>query len=68
MIISDGIYLAKRAEKSHVEKSVTLILTHHHSDHIFSMHVFKKMNAKIIAHENLLKIPLQRNYPTFTIS
>jgi len=66
MTINDGRYLAESAmRKAGGKKNITLILTHHHSDHIFGMRVFKEMNAKIIAHENLRKFLLHRRPPLF---
>lgn len=53
MTISDGEYLLKSSMEKfgRKPKEVWLILTHHHSDHIFGMEVFKKDGAKVIAHK-----------------
>ena len=48
---------------------VTLILTHHHSDHVFGMRVFKEKGAKIIAHQKIVE-PLKiggRGYKEFIV-
>ncbi len=33
------------------DEQVFVILTHHHSDHVFGMRVFKDRGARIIAHK-----------------
>ncbi len=54
MTLSDGEYLvSKSREIAGENKNLILILTHHHSDHIFGMHAFKRLGAKIIAHKAL---------------
>ncbi|MBS7633247.1 MBL fold metallo-hydrolase, partial [Candidatus Bathyarchaeota archaeon] len=56
MTITDGEYLFNKSkEKADKQKNLWLILTHHHSDHIFGMRVFKEAGAKVMAHENVLK-------------
>ncbi len=51
MNIASGEFLwraaAKRAKR---KEKLYLILTHHHSDHVFGMRVFKDRGAKVIAH------------------
>lgn len=53
MTISDGQYLLKSSiEKTRKKtKGIWLVLTHHHSDHIFGMEVFKKEGAIVVAHK-----------------
>ncbi|MFQ6068209.1 MAG: MBL fold metallo-hydrolase [Candidatus Bathyarchaeia archaeon] len=54
MTVQDGQYLLNQSGKKVTKQGhITLILTHHHSDHIFGMRVFKEKEAKIIAHKNL---------------
>lgn len=53
MTMCDGEYLLKssmeKLRKKH--EAIWLVLTHNHSDHIFGMDVFKKADAKVIAHK-----------------
>jgi len=66
MTISDGEYLIETSkEKTTTQDKVLLILTHHHSDHIFGMSVFKEAGAKVIAHDNLRKFLTHRRLPSF---
>lgn len=66
MTITNGEYLFNKSkEKATKQKNLWLILTHHHSDHIFGMRVFKEAGAKVIAHENVLKILSHRRLPYF---
>jgi glyoxylase-like metal-dependent hydrolase (beta-lactamase superfamily II) len=66
MTISDGEYLANESkEKMTQQDNVLLILTHHHSDHIFGMRVFVEAGAKVIAHENVRKFLSYRTLPSF---
>jgi glyoxylase-like metal-dependent hydrolase (beta-lactamase superfamily II) len=53
MTINDGEFLLKSSTRKLRRKpeGIWLILTHNHSDHIFGMDVFKKNNAKVVAHE-----------------
>lgn len=55
MTIKDGEWLLSQSRKATTEKDVELllVLTHHHSDHIFGMRVFKEAGAKIVAHKNV---------------
>jgi len=54
MTIASGEFLWQLAEKRiKGKKDLYLILTHHHSDHVFGMKVFKEKGAKIIAHNNV---------------
>ena len=46
-------------------ENLFLILTHHHSDHIFGMRVFREAGAKVIAHENVRKFLSHRTLPLF---
>lgn len=50
--ISDGEYLLESSMEKlgKKPKGIWLVLTHHHSDHIFGMDAFKK-DAKVIAHK-----------------
>ncbi len=51
MTISSAEFLWKTAsEWMKGDEKLYLILTHHHSDHIFGMRVFKEKGARIIAH------------------
>jgi glyoxylase-like metal-dependent hydrolase (beta-lactamase superfamily II) len=51
MTISSAEFLWKTAsERMKGDEKLYLILTHHHSDHIFGMRVFKEKGARIIAH------------------
>ena len=34
-------------------KNIYLVLTHHHTDHIFGMRAFKERGAKVIGHREL---------------
>jgi glyoxylase-like metal-dependent hydrolase (beta-lactamase superfamily II) len=52
MSIASGEYLWEVARKRMKgDKYVYLILTHHHSDHVFGMHAIKKRGAKVITHK-----------------
>jgi glyoxylase-like metal-dependent hydrolase (beta-lactamase superfamily II) len=54
MSVSDGAFLWQSACKlTRACKKAYLILTHHHSDHVFGMRVFRKRNAEIIAHASV---------------
>lgn len=66
MTITDGNYLLSQSTGNAIEKrNLFLILTHHHSDHIFGMRVFKEVGAKVIAHENVRKFLSHRTLPLF---
>ena len=52
MSIASGEYLWEVARKRMKgDADIYLILTHHHSDHIFGMHAIKKRGAKVITHK-----------------
>lgn len=54
MTISSGQFLWDlAAARMRGDEQVFLILTHHHSDHVFGMSVFKERGATIIAHRGL---------------
>lgn len=54
MSIASGEFLWKIARKKMKgDENLNLILTHHHSDHVFGMHVLKEKGAKVIAHETV---------------
>jgi glyoxylase-like metal-dependent hydrolase (beta-lactamase superfamily II) len=64
--VADGRYLLSQSmEKSKRRKKLFLILTHHHSDHIFGMRVFKEEGAKVIAHEYVRDYLSHRAPPSF---
>lgn len=66
MTITDGEYLFNKSkDKATKQEKLWLILTHHHSDHIFGMRVFKEAGAKVIAHENVRKFLFHRRLPSF---
>jgi glyoxylase-like metal-dependent hydrolase (beta-lactamase superfamily II) len=66
MTVSDGEYLLDKSKaKKTKQENLLLILTHHHSDHIFGMKVFKEAGAKVIAHENVKKFLYHRRFPFF---
>ena len=66
MTVADGIYLLKHSKmKAGKREKLLLILTHHHSDHIFGMRVFKEAGAKVIAHENFRRFLSHRTLPLF---
>lgn len=66
MTVADGIYLLKHSKKKAGKReNLLLILTHHHSDHIFGMRVFKEAGAKVIVHENFRKFLSHRTLPLF---
>ncbi|MEM3699473.1 MAG: MBL fold metallo-hydrolase [Candidatus Bathyarchaeia archaeon] len=66
MTIADGSYLLEQSRKMAGRKdNLILILTHHHSDHIFGMRVFKEAGAKVITHENVRKFLSHRTYHTW---
>jgi glyoxylase-like metal-dependent hydrolase (beta-lactamase superfamily II) len=66
MTITDGEYLlSKSKEKATQQENVLLILTHHHSDHIFGMRIFKEVDAEVIAHENVRKFLSHRRLFSF---
>jgi len=51
MTIASGEFLWQTAyERIRGHESLYLILTHHHSDHVFGMGVLKEKGAKVIAH------------------
>lgn len=51
MSIASGEFLWGIAQKRMKgDEDIYLILTHHHSDHVFGMHAIKKRGAKVIAH------------------
>ncbi|MDH4219440.1 MAG: MBL fold metallo-hydrolase [Candidatus Aminicenantes bacterium] len=51
MNIASGEFLWKTAaERAGRNENLYLILTHHHSDHVFGMRVFKDRGSKFIAH------------------
>jgi glyoxylase-like metal-dependent hydrolase (beta-lactamase superfamily II) len=52
MSIASGEFLWEIAQKRMKgDEDIYLILTHHHSDHVFGMHAIKKRGAKVIAHK-----------------
>ncbi|MDH4217313.1 MAG: MBL fold metallo-hydrolase [Candidatus Aminicenantes bacterium] len=52
MTIASGEFLWETARKrTSSNEDVYLILTHHHSDHVFGMRVMKEKGAKVIAHQ-----------------
>lgn len=54
MTIASGEFLWKTAQKRMSgNENVYLILTHHHSDHVFGMRVMKEEGAKVIAHQTV---------------
>jgi len=54
MTIASAEFLWKTAsERAPGNEKLYLILTHHHSDHVFGMRVFKDKGAKVIAHKGL---------------
>jgi len=54
MTISSGEYLWKIAEERiSGQEGIYLILTHHHSDHVFGMRVFKDKGATVVAHSGV---------------
>lgn len=67
LTINDGRYLLNTARKkaNRTQKKIQLILTHHHSDHIFGMRVFRKAGAQVLAHKNLHKFLSHRQLPLF---
>lgn len=67
MTISDGEWLLNQSMSKGAKRKakLLLILTHHHSDHIFGMRVFKEAGAKTIAHENVRKFLSHRTLPLF---
>ena len=51
MTIASGEFLWQTAcEQLHGQEDLYLILTHHHSDHVFGMRVLKEKGARVIAH------------------
>jgi glyoxylase-like metal-dependent hydrolase (beta-lactamase superfamily II) len=67
MTISDGEWLLSQSLEKAITKpsKLLLILTHHHSDHIFGIRVFKEAGAKIIAHEKTKSFLAFRTPPLF---
>lgn len=66
MTVADGKSLLVQSNKEAKKKdNLFLILTHHHSDHIFGMRVFKEAGAKVIAHKNVRKFLSHRTLPLF---
>jgi len=63
MTVADGKSLLVQSSKEAKKENLFLILTHHHSDHIFGMRVFKEAGAKVIAHENVRKFLSHRTLP-----
>lgn len=54
MTIASAEYLWKIAsERAKGNENIYLILTHHHSDHVFGMRVLKEKRAKVIAHRGV---------------
>jgi cyclase len=54
MTISSAKYLWNAAQKKlRGDENIYLILTHHHSDHVFGMRIMKEKGAKVIAHKNV---------------
>ena len=54
MTVADGNQLlAYSREKAPNQNRLLLILTHHHSDHIFGMRPIKEAGARIIAHKKI---------------
>ncbi|MDH5706039.1 MAG: MBL fold metallo-hydrolase [Candidatus Aminicenantes bacterium] len=52
MSIASGEFLWKTAqEKMKGNENLYLILTHHHSDHVFGMRVMEEKSAQVIAHK-----------------
>jgi glyoxylase-like metal-dependent hydrolase (beta-lactamase superfamily II) len=69
LTINDGTYLLNTARnKANHQKEIQLILTHHHSDHIFGMRVFREARAKVLAHKNLHRFLSHRQLPLFRTS
>lgn len=50
MTVADGEFLWQVAHALAPERESLLVLTHHHSDHVFGMRAFRERGAKIIAH------------------
>ncbi|MCJ7422879.1 MBL fold metallo-hydrolase [Candidatus Bathyarchaeota archaeon] len=67
MTTKDGEWLLSQSMKIAAVKNpkLWLILTHHHSDHIFGMRPFKEAGARIVAHEDLRKFLSKRMPPFF---
>jgi len=65
MTVNDGEYLLKTSTEKFGKKPKGrwLVLTHNHSDHIFGMDVFKKVDAKVIAHKWVHGFLLHRTLP-----
>lgn len=54
MSIASGEFLCGIAQKKMKgDEDLYLILTHHHSDHVFGMHVMKERGAKVFAHNTV---------------
>ncbi|NIO49712.1 MAG: MBL fold metallo-hydrolase [Candidatus Aminicenantes bacterium] len=52
MTVASGDFLWETARKKMKEKEKSyLILTHHHSDHVFGMRAMKERGARVIAHK-----------------
>ena len=67
MTMSDGEFLLKSSREKFGRKprGLWLVLTHHHSDHIFGMDVFRKAGAKVIAHRWVRHFLNHRTLPFF---
>lgn len=67
MTVKDGEWLLNNSQREAGTKDATikLVLSHHHSDHIFGMSIFKEAGAKVIAHENFRKFLSHRMLPLF---
>jgi glyoxylase-like metal-dependent hydrolase (beta-lactamase superfamily II) len=56
MTIASGKFLHQTAsDQMRGQEDLYLILTHHHSDHVFGMRVLKEKGAKVIAHAGVRK-------------
>jgi len=54
MTIASAEYLWNiTSERARGSENIYLILTHHHSDHVFGMRVFKEKGAEVIAHRGV---------------
>jgi cyclase len=66
MTVADGNQLlAYSRGKATTQNRLLLILTHHHSDHIFGMRPIKEAGARIIAHKNVDDFLSFRTPPLF---
>jgi cyclase len=66
MTVADGNQLLTYSrERAATQDRLLLILTHHHSDHIFGMRAIKEAGAKIVAHKNVDDFLSFRTPPLF---